>query len=89
MKLPRSLSPKAKKRFLASPADEEVRCLLQVARADDEEPLRAQVESLGGTVQAWIAETRQMTVTIPAGRLGELAELAAVVYLETAETYRR
>lgn len=89
MKLPRSLSPKAKKRFLTAPADEPVRCLLQVARADDERPLRQRIEALGGTVQAWMEETRQMTVTLPAGRLGEVADEDAVVYVETGETYRR
>lgn len=85
--LPRNLSPRAKKSLLTATGDEVVRVLVQVAPIADDDALEQQIVEVGGTVGSRIGETRQLTVDLPARRLGELADLDGVVYVETGEPY--
>ena len=59
-----------------------------MAPTADPAELRRQVAELGGTVHAWLGETSLLSLELPASRLGELAGLDGVVYVEAGEPYR-
>jgi hypothetical protein len=84
-RLPRNLSPQAKKHLLTS--DAVVRVTAEVGPAADQVLVRAEVTRLGGVVESWSGESRLLVVDIEAGQLGRLAGLSGVVYVETAQPY--
>ena len=81
------LSPGAKKRLLGAAPGEVVRCLLSVAPAADVGELQRALAERGATVGSWVEETRLLSADVPAERLGEVADLPGVVYVEAATGY--
>jgi hypothetical protein len=88
-RLPRKLGPKARKWLMTADAGDVVRAMAEVGPAADPAELRDGVTALGGVVRSWSPESRLLVVEIPAAGLAELAGLAGVVSVETAERYRR
>lgn len=86
-RLPSNLSPKAKKLLLTADAGQSVRALVQVAPTADTELVELDVAAIGGTVAAAMGHTGLLSCDVPAGRLGELAGIAGVVYIEAGEVY--
>ncbi|CAN5906091.1 hypothetical protein BH23ACT10_BH23ACT10_19900 [soil metagenome] len=86
-RLPSNLSPKAKKLLLTADAGQPVRALVQVAPTADTDVVELDVAALGGTVAATMGHTGLLSCDLPAGRLGELAGISGVVYVETGEIY--
>jgi len=66
-----------------------VNALLQVAPTADLPALRTSLEACGGRVGSWMEETRLLSVELPAGQLGEVADLPGVVYVDAATAWRR
>ncbi len=87
-RLPRNLSPRAKRRLVRAAAGEQVRSLVQVAATADPDALARRVAALGGTTRSYSGETRLLTVDIPATGLGGLAELDGVVHVDADDRYR-
>lgn len=88
-RLPRNLSPKAKRWLVrATTDDDRVRSVVMVAATADSDDLTRGVAALGGTAQSWSGETRLLTVELPAVQLGNLAELNGVVHVDADDIYR-
>jgi hypothetical protein len=87
-RLPRNLSPRAKKQLLTSDAGAVVRVMAEVGPSADQTRIRDEVAHLGGVVRSWSGESRLLVLEIPAAGLAELARLSGVVYVESAEPYR-
>jgi hypothetical protein len=87
-RLPRNLSPKARKHLLLGKEGERVRALVQFAPAADPAQLTEKLENLGAVVESIDEETRLARIETEARRLGELAELEEVIYVEAGEAYR-
>jgi hypothetical protein len=86
-KLSAKLSPKAKKALMIG-GNESVVALVTMAPNADRAELERAIGALGGAVQTWDRTTAVAAVEAPAAKLGELADLDAVVYIEIGETYR-
>lgn len=86
-RLPRRLSPKAKKQLLDAGSEDRARALVKTAGVTDPDDLVDRVSSLGGTVVFWDQETGLLTVELPAVELGTLAELDDVVQVDTDDAY--
>lgn len=86
-RLPANLSPKAKKLLLTSETREPVRALVQVAATADADTVEHGIAALGGTVGSWMRDSGLLSCEVPAGRLGELAAITGIVYVETGEAY--
>jgi hypothetical protein len=87
-RLPKKLSPKARKLLLTARPGERCHALVRVGPAADRVEFGRQVAEAGGTVQAWLGEADLVSVELPADRLGELADADSVVSVEVGETYR-
>lgn len=88
-KLSSRLSPTAKKQLLSAREGDMCQGLLQIAPAADVPSLRRDLAAVGASVQSWMEETRLMSVQVPAERLGEVADLQGVTYVEAAGKYQR
>ena len=82
------LAPSAKKLQMRSSESDRVSSLVQVAPSIDPETFRREVAARGGVIRSWIDQANLITIEIAARRLSELADLAGVVYVEAAQTYR-
>lgn len=87
-RLPKKLSPKARKLLLTARPGERCQALVQVGPAADRAEFGRQVTEAGGTVQAWLGEAGLVSVELPVDRLGDLAGADSVVSVEVGETYR-
>jgi len=89
-KLPRNLSPKARKLLLRS-ADlqQTVRLRIEVRSPSSMETLRTAFDDLDVEILSEDMETRQLSATASPTKLREIAELADIVYIETGASYRR
>jgi hypothetical protein len=86
-KLSSKLSPKAKKAFMVG-GEQSVTGLVTVAPTVDRADLERQIRALGGDVQSFDPITSLAAVELPVSKLGALADLDGVVYIEIGETYR-
>jgi hypothetical protein len=84
-KLSAKLSPQAKKSALG-PADLSVRALVEVSGAGPAAVERA-LAAAGVSELRWVRSPGLVSVTLPAGRLQALADLAQVSFVELAEGY--
>lgn len=86
-RLPKNLSPKAKKTFLTAREGDIISCLLQISPSSNIHKLQQELKALGGIVRSWTEDTRLMSVDLNASQLQKLAELDGVIYIETGEKY--
>ena len=88
-KLSSRLSPQAKRQFLTAAEGDVFHGLLQIAPTADVSGLRQDLTEVGATVQSWMEETRLMSVDVPAERIGDVADLHGVTYVEAGTRYSR
>lgn len=86
-RLPSNLSPKAKKLLLTADEQQHVRVLLQLAPTADTDSVASRIAEIDGTIDSWMHDTGLLSLDVPAARLGDLAGIDGVVYVETAEVY--
>lgn len=87
-RLPRNLSPRAKRRLMQAEAGEQVRTLVKVAASVDSAAVADGAAAIGGTTGSWSEATRLLAVQLPAVQLGRLAELDGVVHVDADDLYR-
>lgn len=86
-RLPSNLSPRAKRLLLTADEQQHVRALVQIAPTADARELEHRIAELGGSIDSWMPDTSLISLDVPAARLGELAGIDGVVYVETGEAY--
>ncbi len=82
-RLPRSLSPRARKALLTEEPETRILITIEFTPAVDPEALGRELEVLGARVRSFDEKTRLLAAEVEAGHLREVADLDAVVYVET------
>jgi hypothetical protein len=73
--------------LLTADEQQQVRALVQIAPTADPRELEHRIAELGGSIDSWMPDTSLVSLDVPAARLGELASIDGVVYVETGEAY--
>lgn len=81
------LSPQAKRELLLSPASKSVNALVSFSSSIDRNLFAESVRQHGGDVGRWSEETGLVSVKLPAGHLGDVADFKGVVYVETSGAF--
>jgi hypothetical protein len=86
-RLPKKLSPKAKKLVLMAEQGHKTNCLVNVSASSQRAKLGTALQTLGAEVSTWNNETNLISLTIPDERLVELATLNGILYVDVGERY--
>ena len=84
-RLPRSLSPRARKALLTAESGTRIPVSIEFAPAADVAALTRELEALGARVRSADESTRLLDADVEADRLDQVADLDAVVYVETGD----
>lgn len=84
-RFPRSLSPRTRKALLTEAPETRIVVTIEVAASDDGERLRRDLEGLDARVRSFDPTTRLLAAEVPVGRLRDLADHDAVVYVDTRD----